>query len=90
MLLFKGFTSDFVTLQRWQFQLAALNGFVNKLVKAQAQPVHALDWVRIKDNAPPVMGICAVLHQVVKRIFFCEILAAALDNKDGFAPCMRF
>lgn len=62
MLLFKGFASDLVTLQRWQFQLAAFNGFVNKLVKAQAQSVHALDWVRIKDNVPPIVSNCAVLQ----------------------------
>lgn len=50
----------------------------------QAKPVYALYWVRIKDNAPPVVSNCAVLHQVVKRIFFCVILCAALDNKSSF------
>ena len=62
MLLFKGFTSDLVTLQFRQYQLAALNGFSKHLIEGQAQRVYALYRVRIKDNAPPVVGVCAVLH----------------------------
>ena len=46
MLLFKGFASDLVTLQRRQGQPPFLYRFVNKLIKAQTQRVYALDWVR--------------------------------------------
>lgn len=84
MLLFKGFTSDLVTLKRWQFQPAAPNGFVKHLIEGKAQRVYALYRVRVKDNALAIMGKCAVLHQVVKRIFFCVIFAAALDDKSSF------
>ena len=46
MLLFKGFTSDLVTLKRWQFQFAALNGFIKHLIEGQAQRVYARNRVR--------------------------------------------
>ena len=71
MLLFKGFTSDLVTLKRWQFQPAAPNGFVKHLIEGKAQRVYALYRVRVKDNALAIMGKCAVLHQVGKWILRC-------------------
>ena len=43
MLLFKGFASDLVTLQRRQGQPPFFYRFVNKLIKAQAQRVYSLD-----------------------------------------------
>ena len=82
--LFKGFTSDLVTLQRWQFQLAALNGFIEHLIEGKAQRVYALDGVREKNNARAVGSICAVLHQVGKWILRRAELAAALDDKSSF------
>ena len=36
MLLFKGFTSDLVTLQFRQFQLTLLDCFINHLIERQA------------------------------------------------------
>lgn len=50
MLLFKGFTSDLVTLKRWQFQPAAPNGFVKHLIEGKAQRVYALYRVRVASS----------------------------------------
>ena len=83
--LFKGFTSDLVTLQRWQFQLAALNGFIKHLIEGQAQRVYSLDRMRIEDDAPPVVGVCSILSEIIEWIFRRSVFGPTRDNKNRSA-----
>lgn len=59
---------------------------INKVIRGTGIPVSL--------GIAPTKTLAKVANKfakkVVKRIFFCVIFAAALDNEDGFAACMRF